>query len=369
MRMMEVILTAIAVGTLIVASVSGYVTYQMLARVEKVETGIDLLAGGKTELMIKAAKEGSLMFYSSAGLSHTAFLVDAFREKYPFIDVEFYRASSYPLMEKYDSEARAGKYYADVILIGPCPATEMKDKGYFAEYVSPEFENIPDEIKDPDNMWVTHNIIITGLVVNTDLVPEDLWPEDWLDFINPKQEWFGKTAAADPRILSFGYNALWSIDHYLGRDNASDVFTGLAQTEPALFTGSTAGCEMAVTGEAPYVFIMTQYKALWYKFAKNNPIGFIIPESGIPAYTHSLAVLENATHPNAARLFFDFLISEEAQSDMALNLYRYPANIKATPPTGLPPLDQMKLLLLDIAQSVEDRDALLPLWESWMGVA
>ena len=56
------------------------------------------------------------------------------------------------------------------------------------------------------------------------------------------------------------------------------------------------------------------------------PIEWVPGRNPIPASTHLLGIYAHARHPNAGKLFVDFLLSKEGQSLAANTIGNYPAN-------------------------------------------
>ena len=81
--------------------------------------------------------------------------------------------------------------------------------------------------------------------------------------------------------------------------------------------------------------------------AKGAPIGFNSPPDGLPATPESWGIPTQGPHPNAARLFLDWYLSEPGQKAMAANLYLHSPRHGAAPPPGGEPLEKLKLLLPD----------------------
>src|SRR5262249_43629655 len=89
-----------------------------------------------------AKKEGSLMIYNSMTPSQMQLIINAFRAKYPFVEVKVYRAVGERLLTKIFTEAQAGRHDFDVLQSGDTQAYFLKKKNLLAKYVSPEVKNL-----------------------------------------------------------------------------------------------------------------------------------------------------------------------------------------------------------------------------------
>ena len=112
-------------------------------------------------------------------------LLGAFREKYPFIVVDHFRAGGAALTSKMLNESRAGKA-ADVIAMNATPAWVLIDRGLINPYVSPALDIVRDEFRSPNNLWVgfLHYLLIAGY--NTALVPKGAVPNSYDDLLNKR---------------------------------------------------------------------------------------------------------------------------------------------------------------------------------------
>src|SRR5690349_15486995 len=90
-----------------------------------------------------ARKEASLMIYNSMTPSQMQLITNAFRAKYPFIEVKVYRAVGERLLTKILTEAQAGQHDFDVLQSGDTQAYFLKKKNLLAKYVSTEVKYIP----------------------------------------------------------------------------------------------------------------------------------------------------------------------------------------------------------------------------------
>jgi hypothetical protein len=67
--------------------------------------------------LANAQIEKKLVLYHSPNVPDTQNILTGFRKKYPFIEVETYRASGEKLLQKITMEARAGKILSDAYLL------------------------------------------------------------------------------------------------------------------------------------------------------------------------------------------------------------------------------------------------------------
>jgi iron(III) transport system substrate-binding protein len=150
-------------------------------------------------------------------------------------------------------------------------------------------------------------IITYGILANTQMVKPQDEPKSWADLTNPK--WKGKILSDDTRAIGGGYLM------FFATRNAPSLgvkFHEELAKQNLVFTRDMrdAGRRVARGEYALYMpFIYTDILNL-----KGLPLKAIIPSEGSPYVLYGNVQMRNAPHPNAARLYMDFVLSEEAQT-------------------------------------------------------
>ena len=89
--------------------------------------------GSASRILDGAKKEGALLWYTALNLNDSEMLTKRFEQLYPFIKTETLRLSSFALLSKIQTEARAGGFRADVIEIAGVLGHILKKEGLFAQ--------------------------------------------------------------------------------------------------------------------------------------------------------------------------------------------------------------------------------------------
>ena len=103
----------------------------------------------------KAEAEGKLMMYATFTAVDSKTLVDSFKQVYPKIDAAYYRASDAALVERFVNENRAGQNLCDVMLTTSFYGHNLKKRGLFAPYDSPERKFFREGYKHPQAKWTS----------------------------------------------------------------------------------------------------------------------------------------------------------------------------------------------------------------------
>ena len=207
-----------------------------------------------------------------------------------------------------------GPQAPDVIDVGFSFGTSAKEEGLIQPYKVSTWDTIPDDAKDPDGYWYGDYYGVLSFLVNTDVQPDV--PQDWADLLDPKYN--GQVAlSGDPRTSNQAIQSVYAAALANGGslDNAQpglDFFAELNQAGNLVPLIANNG--LVATGEIP-VRITWDYNALSAidTFEGNPKAEVVIPESGRFAGVYVQAISAYAPHPNAAKLWMEFLYSDEGQ--------------------------------------------------------
>jgi iron(III) transport system substrate-binding protein len=241
-------------------------------------------------------------------------LSKAFSEKYPGVEVDFFRAGLSQVMERFSTESAAGRHSADVVDLVVRRAKEAHSKGLVTPYTPPALANYPAEMQVEGGIYVPYALHLGSFAWNTDLVSAEDAPKTWEDLLDPK--WRGKLAMQDP--MQGGGAAAWVITMYdaWGEERWTDFMTRLAAQKPD-YGGYLQVREMVVSGEA--AIQVAAYPNFTEPLAmKGAPIDWGTPQPTMRTY-FTLNLSKNAPHPNAGKLFINFMLSDEAQQVLADN--------------------------------------------------
>jgi iron(III) transport system substrate-binding protein len=275
--------------------------------------------GADAKLVEAAKKEGKLVAYVSMLTENATALLAEFKKKYPFIDTSLYRANTQKLLPKIQLEARTSQHEADVISATFTIWNELTRGKLVMKYDSPERAKYPDALKDADGYWNILHLGVQGMAYNTKLVPPDLAPKKYEDLLQPR--WRPKQIAMDYRDSSWMAVML----EIMGETEGLAFMKKLAAKDLYMRENKNLLTQLLAAGEFPV--LANTYLETFAKIQKAGaPIEWVPGRNPIPASTHLLGVYAHARHPNAAKLFVDFLLSPEGQSLTANVIGTYPAN-------------------------------------------
>ncbi|HWP34260.1 MAG TPA: extracellular solute-binding protein [Thermodesulfobacteriota bacterium] len=273
-------------------------------------------AQGPEALLEGAKKEGRLVWYTSMSIDHSKPLADAFTKKYPFLTVELAVGTSERMLNRIQSELAAGQVRFDAVALSAFEAGLLQARGLVQPYRVPQAAGLPAAFVDPEGRWVNMFDLYFVLGYNTKLVPKDQAPRDWPDLLDPK--WRGKLSL-DPE----DYTWLLGLQEAWGRERANDFARKLAGQQIQWRKGHTLIAQLLAAGEFPLGLVYAHRIEEMKK--KGAPVEWVTTTDPIPTAGQPLQIAARAAHPNAARLFVQFVASREAQT-LIRELGRVPAH-------------------------------------------
>lgn len=256
----------------------------------------------RTQRLIDGAKkEGTLTLYSSAVVADSTAIIDAFTKKYG-VPVRLWRGSSEDILRRAVTEARGGRYDADVAETAGSEMEGLDREKLLAEVASPVFAQLVPQAVVPHRGWVTDRLSIFTAVYNTMVVhPQDV-PKSYEDLADPK--WKGKLG-----LEADDANWFMALAEQMGEAKALALFRKIvALNGMSLRKGHTLLSNLVVAGEVPLGLTVYGYRVAELK-RRGAPIDGVVLPPGLALPT-GIGAFNKAPHPNAALLFMDFYLTE-----------------------------------------------------------
>ncbi len=252
-----------------------------------------------------AKQEEKVAVYGSMESETMDAVAKAFTQKYG-VGVDYWRGSSNKVIDRVLTEFRSGKPSFDVALTNRGPMLVLKKQGVFVKYLSPQNANFPASMKDPDNILSPiYRIAIVGIIYNTKLIKPEEAPKSLEDLLSPP--WRGKWVIPDPTQHFTTGQWLRNLEKLYGAE-WFPLVRKLAETRPILVESFTPSTRKIISGEA---LAGIAYVKHVYSYGKDGaPLDYVrLPK--MLAEGHHAAISAKPSHPNAAKLFENFLISRE----------------------------------------------------------
>ncbi|MGB7951539.1 MAG: extracellular solute-binding protein [Candidatus Binatia bacterium] len=254
-----------------------------------------------------AKQEGKVIVYGAQVPQAMKPLHAGFEKKYG-VTVEYWRGSSTKVSERALTEWRAGKPGFDVVEGNRGVQLIMRDDGLFQKFVPPSSEKFPAQFKEKDGMITPWRVLPISILYNTEMVKSGDVPKSFDELLNPK--WTDKITMPDPTRHTTTAQFLWNLSKFKG-DKWLDFVRALAKQKPLLVESLAPVTTTIIKGEAPvgitYIKYVKQYK---------GPVGYALMDKYLsdPNY---MSLGAKAVHPNAAKLYIDYVCSAEGQKLVA----------------------------------------------------
>jgi iron(III) transport system substrate-binding protein len=259
-------------------------------------------------LVAAATKEGQVTWYTSADLQLAEKVGKAFEQKFPRIRARVERAGGERIFSRVAQEYAAGLHVPDAVSTGDAaPFIAWKRSGLIAAYVPDDVaRHIPAEHRDPDGFYATVRSSLCVMAYNTQLLNSTDAPKSFADLLDPK--WKGRIVKAHPSYSG----TIMTSTYQMVRELGWGYLEKLAQQQLLQIQSATDTPKKVVLGERPVMADGNESNVLLLK-ETGQPIEVVYPVEGTPSIVQPSAVFVAAPHPNAARLFQNYLFTVEGQ--------------------------------------------------------
>jgi iron(III) transport system substrate-binding protein len=315
------------------------------------------------ELYAQAKLEGELTWYivywpSARAETHATLFTKAF----PGVKVNVVRATAQVVYQRLSQDIQAGVANCDVFAstdMGQYVA--LKDRGLLMPYtmrasdaIDPRFLNV-----DPDDAYQVVNATTVGFGYNTNKVKADQVPKSWKDFINPK--WKNQLVVGHPGFS--GFVGTWVVQ--MNKLYGWDYFEQLAELKPHVGRSIIDTVTILNSGERSIGASPTAL-VLW-NVAQGNPLGAAYPAEGSVLMISGSAIMKNTKHPNAAKLFMEFLYSQETAKE-DVEEFGLPVRRDTVLPPDRIKLEDLKTIRPTIQEIIKGIPELTEKWQDTFGV-
>ena len=258
-----------------------------------------------------AKKEGSIVFYESGPLEANQAIMADFEKKYPGIHGEVLRFVGVAQYQRFVQEIDAKQYIADILSISDQPSVaDLITRGHIAEWKVPTHDRYPADVRIGASSYspgLNDNVV----VYNTNKVtPEEikLLSEDWKGVLDPRFK--GRIAITDQKCGACYALVHMALDPKMKDRYGMPFLEAFAAQKPTIYNDIVTVVDRVVAGEKDIGYWPAEGIPS-IKFAQGAPVRWLHPKP-TPLYGGAwLAVSKYAPHPNAARLFQNWMTSEE----------------------------------------------------------
>jgi len=261
------------------------------------------LGEGSMEL---AKREAEVVYYASMNLSEANALIGEFERRFPFIKVKLNRAASEKLLTRLLAEYSTKRSFADVVQTVEFSMHILARRGILARYAPQANSLYPKQFKE-EGYWTTvyYNAYVTGY--NNKLVPAENLPKTYDDLLDPI--WKGK-------LMMEGTKAEWfaGMLQIMGAERGLKYMRALARQQPSPREGHELLAQLIAAGEG-LLDVNIPVASVERMKERSAPMDWTAPGAA-PAVMVGIGEAAQAAHPNAAKIFLDFVLSRDGQKLM-----------------------------------------------------
>ena len=308
-------------------------------------------------LEVAAHKEGTLTWYIAQVDGETAEVMGrAFTAKYPGIKVSVIRTTGQVAYERLLQDLKNNAPQCDVFSttdISHMPA--LKKRNEIAQFVPENAAAMASAFQGlgEDGYFYPTTSTLMMIIYNTLRVKPEEAPKTWTDLLDPK--WKGRIAFGHPAFS--GYVGCWTLA--MRTLYGWQFFDKLAKNNPRIGRSGNDPITLLNAGECNAG--LGPLATTLLSSAKGNPIAIQYPTDGSLLCIGPSAVMARAPHPNAGRLFMNWLLSKDF-AQVCADAYVTPVRDDVTFKPGAKPLSEVKILRQTTAEIAKGVPEVIEQW-------
>ena len=256
--------------------------------------------------LVKGAQSERLVeWYATLPVEHSQVLIEAFRQRYPFIEVKYTGAGGGRMVNRVVTEHRAGLNKFDVLGGTSTSHVALMKAGLIARNVTPVRKEIRDGFMDADGYRVAPFTYALVIGYNTRALAKEQRPKSYEELLDPK--WKGQIG-----LEAAGYEWLGAMIDTMGEEKALAFARKLATHNLRVQQGSSLLVQQMIAGEFNVMIDALHYQLENLK-ERGAPVDYALPDPLFIKDPSGIWLAKYSAHPHAAALLVDFLFSREAQ--------------------------------------------------------
>ena len=319
-------------------------------------------AADTTALEAAARKEGSLTWYTAHTDGETAEQVGrAFTARYPGITVNVIRTTAQVAYQRLLQDIKNNSAQCDVFSsTDPGHDEALKARKLLTHYVPLAASVVSEPFRgvDPDGFYYATSAGLVLITYNTSKLRAEDVPKNWPDLLLPKYK--DQVSVGHPAFS--GYVGTWVLA--MRKLYGWEYFEKLEKNKPQIGRSVNDTVTMLNSGER---LVAAGPSGTTLSSAdKGNPLALVYPTDGAVLLVSPSAIMANAPHPNAARLFMEFMLGEE-HAKISVEKRNESLRPEVKPLAGAKPLEEAKVIRLSVAEISKGIPEVIEQWRDTFG--
>lgn len=294
------------------------------------------------KLVEAARKEGTFTFYTTIAEKDIPALVGPFEKKYG-VKVRVWRAGTDKVLQRTLTETAARRYEVDAVHIGAPELEAMHREKILQPVKSPHFASLLKGAVPAHREWAATLLSVWVQAYNTNLLKKEDLPKTYQDLLDPK--WKGKLGI-ESKVQEWYSTVVTD----MGEEKGIRLFRDIVERNGiSARKGHSLLNNMVIAGEVPLALTVYNYMPQSAK-DKGAPIDWFVLEPAV-ARANGIGIARRAPHPNAAALFYDYMLSPDVQK-LLVSMDYVPTNTAVPSPLA----KNLRILLVDPAMALDQID-------------
>jgi len=294
------------------------------------------------KLVEAARKEGTFTFYTTIAEKDIPPLIEPFEKKYG-VKVRVWRAGTDKVLQRTLTETAARRYEVDAIHVGAPELEAMHREKILQPVSSPYFSSLVAGAVPAHREYAATLLSVWVQAYNTNLIKKEELPKTYQDLLDPK--WKGKLGI-ESKVQEWYSTVVTD----MGEEKGVRLFRDIVERNGiSARKGHSLLNNMVIAGEVPLALTVYNYMPQSAK-EKGAPIDWFVLEPAV-ARANGIGIARRAPHPNAAALFYDYMLSPDVQK-LLVNMDYVPTNTSVPSPFA----NKLRILLVDPAMALDQID-------------
>ena len=310
----------------------------------------------------QAAREDSVTWYiSQFDAEQAEAMGKAFTVAHPGIKVEVVRVTGQVAFQRLQMDIKNKTPHCDVFSASDISHLAiLKDQGQLMPYTAANAAGLAPTYRalSDDGWYYVNNAARFVLIRRQDRVPADIAPKTWTDLLHPR--WKGQIATAHPAFS--GGMGTWVLA--LTKTYGWSYFEKLAANNPRIGRSAVDPVTLLTAGEC--LVSPTYGPAAYHGIDKGSPIVVDQAADGAVVVVFPSAIPAGAPHPEAAKVFMEWLLSEDVTRQISAD-GSDPVRVGVPPRSGVPPLEAGKVIQLSVAEIRKGVPEIIEKWRDTFG--
>jgi iron(III) transport system substrate-binding protein len=314
-----------------------------------------------SELYPKAKQEGNLIVYSVWDVEHLRVVTEAFMKRYPGIKATYWQGRNPEIVTRALTEFQGGQSSFDVVLSDNAPPV-IRAAGAIMNYETVQ----KDVLYLHDPTMPTVSLQVQALAFNTKKMKLADAPKTWEDVANPK---FKSLVALDDPMRAGPLSSMLAALKTQWKDDErfNKFLRGLKALGVPVHKSTSAMFRLVISGEYPICMPALLHDVL-EEIHKGTPVSYVKTNPPV-LFPRQAGIYVKAPNPNTAKLFAEWLISEEGQKtidsigrETSRNDFKSKTSVEGAFGKGMKPLPVTDQLFLEDPKKWLDTHV-KPIWE------